>query len=506
LIDYANLHADDQAIVQTAASELYLSTMFIFQSDRRRYGKLSEELENSFTKGNDDYPTNLVSAYHLINEYKNWTPRTMTPDVQGVAFAQKSSKKTKTEDKEWQKEATCHECGEKGHIRPNCPKLKDTDDDDDDDAKEPTKKPPSKSILRKKSSDKKKAVAFNNNATDDEEDLDSASQFFNFGFCTTTSRLNLRNMILLDNQSTVDLFCNRHLVTDIHECEDSMSVMGNGGTLVTNKKATVKNYGSVWFDPAAITNILSLKNVRDRFRVTFDSDGGNAFIVHRPDKSNLRFDMHQDGLYYHDPSGKAISLVETVKENQEGFSKRQIDQALQARELQSVLGNPSTHDMKAIVQSNQLANCPITIDDIERAETIYGPSVPILKGKTTRRTPDRVVSDYINIPQKILKANQFVELSGDIFYVNKAPFFSTVSSHIKFTTVEHLASRKAKSIIAAITNVKSLYEIRGFKVTTLLMDGEFAPLRQEISALGITLNVTAANEHVPLIERQIRTE
>jgi hypothetical protein len=52
-------------VVQTASSDLYLATMFIHQSDRRRYGKLSEELENSSTKGNDDYPDNLVSAYTI---------------------------------------------------------------------------------------------------------------------------------------------------------------------------------------------------------------------------------------------------------------------------------------------------------------------------------------------------------------------------------------------------------------------------------------------------------
>jgi hypothetical protein len=41
--------------------------MFIHQSDHCQCGKLSAYLENSFTRGNDDCPDNLVSAYHLIN-------------------------------------------------------------------------------------------------------------------------------------------------------------------------------------------------------------------------------------------------------------------------------------------------------------------------------------------------------------------------------------------------------------------------------------------------------
>jgi len=36
------------------------------------------------------------------------------------------------------------------------------------------------------------------------------------------------------------------------------------------------------------------------------------------------------------------------------------------------------------------------------------------------------------------------------------------------------------------------------------MDGEFAPLAEDLLSMGIALNMTAANEHVPKVERQIR--
>ena len=55
---------------------------------------------------------------------------------------------------------------------------------------------------------------------------------------------------------------------------------------------------------------------------------------------------------------------------------------------------------------SSLANCPVTTEDVDQAETIYGPSLLILKGNTTCQSPHSVLSDYVVVPQSIMSANQ----------------------------------------------------------------------------------------------------
>ena len=77
------------------------------------------------------------------------------------------------------------------------------------------------------------------------------------------------------------------------------------------------------------------------------------------------------------------------------FTPREIDQAKKARGLYQTLGTPSITDFKAIVRSNTIKNCPVTLEHISTAEQIFGPDIGALKGKTTRRNPQPVVKDYM---------------------------------------------------------------------------------------------------------------
>ena len=83
---------------------------------------------------------------------------------------------------------------------------------------------------------------------------------------------NMKDWIILDNGSTVNVFSNKYLVNDIRETNEIMELATNVGVRWNNKKANVPDYGEVWYDENAITNIFSMKEMIKKHRVTYDSE------------------------------------------------------------------------------------------------------------------------------------------------------------------------------------------------------------------------------------------
>ena len=121
------------------------------------------------------------------------------------------------------------------------------------------------------------------------------------------------------------------------------------------------------------------------------------------------------------------------------------------------------------------ANCPVTVQDVHKANRMFGPNLANLRGKTTRKKQEHVRVDYIEIPQDIIDMHKYVTLVADVMFVNGLPFLVTSSRGIILVTIEYLPSRTAKRLAITLKRVLKVYTRTrgGFAVQTMMMDMEF---------------------------------
>ena len=87
-----------------------------------------------------------------------------------------------------------------------------------------------------------------------------------------------KTWIVLDNQSTVNIFSNGALLTNICNSKSSMDIHCNAGVTTTNMVGDPRGNGTVWYHPNGIANILSLSCVKKNgCKVMYNSSDKNEF-------------------------------------------------------------------------------------------------------------------------------------------------------------------------------------------------------------------------------------
>jgi Zinc knuckle len=108
--------ADD---IKTAKDKL-LARIFLTGADKKRYGKLLEDLNNAFLAGKDNYPESLDATLTLLTHYQDYQVgrgkhmANSDEKLTMTSFAQKG--KAKQLDR-----IRCFKCNEFGHMKQDCP-------------------------------------------------------------------------------------------------------------------------------------------------------------------------------------------------------------------------------------------------------------------------------------------------------------------------------------------------------------------------------------------------
>jgi hypothetical protein len=199
---------------------------------------------------------------------------------------------------------------------------------------------------------------------------------------------------------------------------------------------------------------------------------------------------------------RAVSFIQTVRGNMEGYMQHEVKDARAARKAQAMLGHPIDRDFLGMVRSGMILNCPVTPSAVQNANHIFGPDLAGVRGRMVRRPPESVTTNYVQIPCVLLEQHQRVTLAVDGMFVNEVPFLVSMARGLNLVTAEHMPTRTAKQLVAGIVRIMDLYLRGGFQVGTVLMDNKFEKLHNLVPVLAV--NTTAAKEHVPEVEQRIR--
>ena len=478
------------------AKEANLAALMLINADPGRYRDLASNLKKGANLGRDEYPKSIARMYELMTKYtRDLSKIANRGGRKGSVFVQTGSSEGDNEqdpipgnDGVTHTKIMCFNCGQSGHYLFSCP-----------------------------CGNKKK---------------NGASALMN-GTCLAGKEnkcLHIPNhRLLLDTCSTDNVCRDISLLKDVKECDEDevLEVIANGGRMTYKTLGTMKLFPMVsYFNKSSLANIISMKKLSEveGIRITMDSQVEKSIKVTTKEGQVYVFNQEKDGLYSYDMRKKKsnskvignisnenelksysktnVSFLSTIKKNKKKFTKKEIEKADAARELQSTMGYIADSTLKKFIKNGLIDNCEISEKDVDRATEIYGISEPLARGKMISPTQQQRRSKQIPVPDDVEKE---VSLYVDIFYVNGNVFLHVKSKNMDYVSIEGLKNREANTMNEKLKKICNMYRKRGFTITDVYGDNKFNHQAYVDTVLPARLHICAKGEHVPIVERSIRT-
>ena len=472
VFEFDETPADLSELTEKEAEERFLAVVLLKGADPIRYKSLWTSLENDMSLSVDKYPTTISRAMNLLTTWKDPTMKKVgtggprggdgADRRDGVTFAQvaRSGGATPGTDGITHAEVKCYNCNWFGHYANSCPRR------------------------------------------------DSHVQGAHVTLAQ--SKLLQSGDLLLDNQSSISICCDKDFVADLKRDPRGVHVITNGGSINADFYGTstiLPKLTNVWYNEDSITNILSLSEVQKHYRVTMDSESNDGFVVHLDGEKKLKF-KEREGLYVLSrpkvsPSHNYCLVHDTVEQRRDRYTRDELGRADEAAELIRNIGYVNPDRLMFMLSNGLIENCHLTTADVRRAKDIFGEFVDTRQGKSVRRTARKIPTITPEpIPRAIYEEFKYVTLCIDHFFVNGLSFFHSVSQGLKFRTTECVESLSNLTTLECLISVVRIYNMNNFMITQINGDMAFEGLRRDL--MPVRLVTAPAGEKVPEVEVSIK--
>ena len=276
--------------------------------------------------------------------------------------------------------------------------------------------------------------------------------------------------VLLDNQATNHLIRDRELLYDIRDLDSPVRFNGIGGETLVTKCGTMPYFGHVFYHPKAPVNILSFGIVENEYDVTYEKL--SRMTVHVTREVDVSFWRIDNGMYVANMEAlikrakrrTGSAYVSTVEQREALYDNRQVERAKRAREFIRRAGFPSLRDAVDMIKSGMVLDADITVQDLYRANAIYGNEVAVVKGKSKERKARSVPERYEISKHVGVQAEQI--MFADLAYIEGLTFLVTITAPLGLWMVSHIDDKTSRTLKNELPRALDTYQAKGFKVAS----------------------------------------
>lgn len=345
------------------------------------------------------------------------------------------------------------------------------------------------------------------------------------------SRLGLVNervRTFIDTGASISIWSSDENLFDLINT-DPLEINGISGKVTANIAAIHPDFGPVVLCPECPANLLSLHVLRKQYIVEYNYLEDGFKITDKVNHNKFYFDKNIDGLYelrtnqdvqeqvfkaandHQAPPQPAEIEPNSTQLNatRNNYTQVEVSKARDAREACRKLGHVGKDNLIRAIRAGSCIETTVTVQDIHRAERLFGPCPGCSAGKITATK-----KGYIDPEIEDVKVSNEVKkeiLHADLFYLpsiakTRCIVLMSVGQRTRFIIVTKLASKHSEVIAEAWNTHLSIYSRGQIQVTHIYTDNEvnLGVTSNHLSSKGVALVQHASGSHEPTCERRVR--